>query len=281
MYRNFCFTLNNYTEEEYDAIIGRNEFSYVVIGREVGANGTAHLQGYAELKQRTRYNTVHNYFGGRAHCEERKGTQEQAIAYCCKDGDFEERGGRRNQGDRRDLDKVRRAVLDGGIRAVSRTYNLQGIRVAEKFLTYNEPCRDWKPDVWWIWGKTGVGKSKLARELLGEDVYVKNDRSKWWDGYDAHEDIILDDYRKDWDGGFTALLGLLDRYEYKLECKGGWRQCLAKRIVITCPNDPVREFGDGNERIDQLLRRIDYIILVDPDVPEVGGVILDPPPLDI
>jgi len=42
--RRFCFTLNNWTEEEWDAL---TEFqcTWMVMGKEVGENGTRHLQG--------------------------------------------------------------------------------------------------------------------------------------------------------------------------------------------------------------------------------------------
>ena len=43
--RAYCFTLNNYTEEEYNKIIATN-YDYIVVGKEVGENGTPHLQGF-------------------------------------------------------------------------------------------------------------------------------------------------------------------------------------------------------------------------------------------
>ena len=64
------------------------------------------------------------------------------------------------------------------------------------------------------YGPTGVGKSRHARELGNmDDCYVKNNGSKWCDGYDAHEYVILDDFRKSW-FSFEDLLGLTDRYSY-------------------------------------------------------------------
>ena len=32
--------------------------SYVVVGEEIGEEGTSHLQGYGELKKRTKFTTV-------------------------------------------------------------------------------------------------------------------------------------------------------------------------------------------------------------------------------
>lgn len=272
MLRNFCFTINNYTEEEYNNVKNNGAFGYCILAKEVGKEGTPHIQGYAELRRRTRFNTVKTYMP-RAHIESRKGTQSQAIEYCKKDNNFEEIGEKANQGRRHDLDKVRENALDGGMREISTLYSQQQIRVAEKFLTYCEEPRSWKPTVYWIWGPTGVGKSRLARELCDEnDLYTKNTPNKWWEGYDAHEYVIVDDFRPDW-WSLTYMLGLLDRYEFRVEYKGGLRQFKPKLIVITSCLAPDECYQTLDEDIGQLLRRLDRVDYLEgvPDVPEVGG----------
>jgi hypothetical protein len=53
----WCFTLNNWTEEEYVQIVqsfSQGGHNYV-IGKEVGENGTPHLQGYVEVKDKKEY----------------------------------------------------------------------------------------------------------------------------------------------------------------------------------------------------------------------------------
>lgn len=61
--RNWCFTLNNYTEPECDSIpdsIGRpfgkgsepNAITYIAFAEETGATGTPHLQGYLQLRKK-------------------------------------------------------------------------------------------------------------------------------------------------------------------------------------------------------------------------------------
>lgn len=263
MSRNYCFTLNNYNEEEYHTLLSMG--TYCIIGREVGESGTPHLQGYIEFKSVTRFDTLKNR-SPRAHWEARRGTQEQAVEYCKKDGTYEERGEMKMQGHRGDLDAVRQNAASEGLRHVARYGNAQQIRVAEKFLTYCEEPRDWKPEVTWIHGPTGVGKSRKAREML-EEPYTKNEGSKWWDGYDAHEDVIIDDFRDSW-WSLTEMLSLLDRYEKRVEYKGGSRQFKPKRIVITCCKSPELLYRGTGEDIAQLLRRIDSIVLVS-DVSEV------------
>lgn len=99
--KNWVFTLNNPTaEEQIDlAVHGEDignedcEFSYLVYGRETGANGTPHLQGYLCLERKLRLHNVRSIRGfERAHLEVARGTAKQASDYCKKDGDFDEFG---------------------------------------------------------------------------------------------------------------------------------------------------------------------------------------------
>lgn len=257
--RFWCFTLNNYTKEDEEAIANWT-VNYVIYGREVGESGTPHLQGYMELDKKVRMSYVKKNYHQTMHLEMRRGKQSEAIDYCTKEGDVVEHGVKsEGAGARTDLDRVRKTALEEGMRHVTSYHNSQQIRVAEKFLTYNEEPRDWKPDVKWIWGATGCGKSRLARELVNmDDCYTKNDGTKWWDGYDAHESVIIDDFRDSW-WSLTEMLSLLDRYEKKVEFKGGWRQFKPKVIIITSAVRPEDCYAGTGERIDQLLRRLDEI----------------------
>ena len=267
--RNCCFTINNYTREDIDLLCEfENVIVYIVAGFEVGEQGTPHIQGYMEFRNEIHFNRIKKGLP-RAHIEARKGKNTQAADYCKKEGYFMEHGKLKVQGARNDLDRVRQVAIESGMREITATCNLQQIKVAEKFLTYNEPCRDFKPTVTWITGPTGSGKSRRAREILGpDDVYTKSDVSKWFDGYDAHENVILDDFRGSW-MAFSDLLTLLDRYERRVEFKGGCRQFLAKNIVITSIMRPEQCYPNVGEDIQQLLRRIDKQLVLEIPAAEV------------
>lgn len=92
-YRNWCFTLNNYTAEEVEVLKGDlPQVKYIVFQRERGhEDGTAHLQGYLELERNQKLSFVKKHISGRAHWEPRHGTQQQAIDYCKKE-DTREQG---------------------------------------------------------------------------------------------------------------------------------------------------------------------------------------------
>lgn len=278
--RNVCFTVNNYTVEDLCTLAdAAPAFAYLVVGYETGETGTPHLQGYGELLRQTRFSTVQKYLP-RGWIAARKGTAEQAKAYCLKGGYYTCYGVQKRQGNRTDLCKVRTIAIEEGLRAVTGQFNFQAIRVAEKFLTYNEEPRDWKPTVAWLWGPTGTGKSRVAREIVGtDDYFTKSDGTKWWDGYDGHEAVIIDDFRDSW-WPLTYTLGLLDRYEFKVEYKGGYRQFKPRTIVVTSCAGPAQMYRGTGEAVEQLLRRVDVIEHFPAEVSlvsEVRGVIIKPP----
>lgn len=86
----FCFTLNNWTEEEHSTLVsyGKNKCKFFVIGKEIGKEcGTPHLQGYMETKKKVRFTSVKKV-NGRMNFRPCKGSKEDNVDYCTKDGDF-------------------------------------------------------------------------------------------------------------------------------------------------------------------------------------------------
>lgn len=86
--KRWCFTYNNYTEEhlvEIVEILTKNCFKYI-IGKEVGEKGTPHLQGYITKSSAFRPFTLFKKFN--CHWEKCKGSEEENIAYCSKEGNF-------------------------------------------------------------------------------------------------------------------------------------------------------------------------------------------------
>lgn len=69
--RAWCFTLNNYTAEE-EVAVQQLDVAYLVYGREVGAEGTMHLQGYL-YRTLARLSAMKKMIP-RAHFEAAKGT---------------------------------------------------------------------------------------------------------------------------------------------------------------------------------------------------------------
>ena len=86
----YCFTINNYSNAD-ENLLKDLPYKYLVYGREVGENGTPHLQGYVEFHSKRHFSAVKKLHTT-AHWEVRKGTAQQAAEYCKKDNDFFEDG---------------------------------------------------------------------------------------------------------------------------------------------------------------------------------------------
>ncbi len=90
--KHWLFTINNYTAEDGKLVEdNRSSIEYFLAGKEVGEEGTEHLQGYCVFVNRKRLSGVKKVFP-RAHLEIRRGTIKEAIEYCKKDGDVLEFG---------------------------------------------------------------------------------------------------------------------------------------------------------------------------------------------
>ena len=282
-FRSVCFTLSNYTDEDVTRLQSYGNAAsveYIVFQRERGANGTPHLQGYISCKNGKPLDRWKRFIGERAHIEKARGTGQQNRDYCTKDETREagtlifEWGSLPAQGSRGDLVAVAELVHAGC------TEREIFEREPESFIKYSsgikrailltQGVRNWKTRVLWYFGPTGTGKSRSAIEQFPE-AYWKPGSTKWWDGYDGQQSVIVDDYRRDL-CTFSELLRLFDRYPLIVEFKGGSCHFLARTIVITTPRDP-RATWDGRteEDIQQLERRIEEVKYFGP--PENNGVL--------
>lgn len=83
--RRFTFTLNNYPTP-IPPFLEDPRIKRGLYGKETGASGTPHLQGYLETKNQVRLPTLHTLIPG-AHWEVAKGSPAQNKEYCSKSGD--------------------------------------------------------------------------------------------------------------------------------------------------------------------------------------------------
>ncbi len=88
--KRWAFTLNNWTQDEYNSLVGSLDQAGAdwVIGQEVGASGTRHLQGVVARDVKWRPLPWLAAGGKRAHWEKCKGTWCQNVKYCTKDGNY-------------------------------------------------------------------------------------------------------------------------------------------------------------------------------------------------
>lgn len=90
--KQWCFTFNNYSEKDYKDTISK--FRAInckfIVGKEVGAGGTPHLQGY--IYQDTKFRPSELDLSKKIHWEKCRGKQKENIVYCSKDGKYEYSG---------------------------------------------------------------------------------------------------------------------------------------------------------------------------------------------
>lgn len=113
----WCFTLNNYSEEDVDRLSAPIDgISYLIFGKEVGASGTPHLQGTVCFQSRKRLTQVTAMIGPERHphCTTTR-FLSQSIEYCKKDGDYTEVGLPPDcqAGERSDLENLKQSVREG------------------------------------------------------------------------------------------------------------------------------------------------------------------------
>ena len=269
--RHFCFTINNWTEEELNQLkkIELKKIKYLIVGDEIApTTGTPHLQCFITWANVKTESACKKRLPKRAYVRFMydHSNPTACAEYCKKQKVLHEAGSFPRQGQRNDLVNVVKEVKEGKkIRTMiddGTVKNYQGLKYAQDLQKYYEVRRNWKPIVKWYWGATGTGKTKTAYEEYSkktedDNIYFSMDTGRWWDGYDAQEYVIIDDMRKDF-MKFHQLLKLLDRYPYKVETKGSTRQFVAREIIITSAIPPEQMY-DTREDIKQLIRRIDTV----------------------
>ena len=103
--RSYRFTLQNWTQDEYDYIQSRfSSTKYIIIGKNNSDQGSR-LQGYVSFDSAHTLNSVKSLIGVRAHIQVANGTPEENREECSQSGDYIEYGIRPKPGKRNDIHK--------------------------------------------------------------------------------------------------------------------------------------------------------------------------------
>lgn len=161
--KNWCFTLNNYTDDDVErlnSLVSGKECTYIIYGKEVGESGTPHLQGFVSFSKRVYLTDVKKRISRTAHFELSRLLHE-SIEYCKKDGDVTEFGVPPiGQGKRSDIDDFKHDVKNGlldlkeirekhsGVYAKHKSFVLEYVvdqTPNPSMATY--PLHDWQQDL--------------------------------------------------------------------------------------------------------------------------------------
>jgi hypothetical protein len=248
--RFWAVTINN-PVSQFDAL--PEGCSYLVSGKEVGENGTPHLQMYVELTRSQRFSFLKKLFPT-GHIEMRlpRSTGIQASDYCKKDGDFVEFGTlvkAAENGKRNDLVEVVENIKSGAtlreIYEASPTTYMRNYRAIGhvRQMTYEPPAFRDNLVVRLYIGATRTGKSYHAR--VNEDCWPKPvGKGLWFDGYDRQKKVVIDEFRGQYP--LSDFLQITDPYKVQVETKGGHTWFVPELVIITTNDHPNTMYMDHN-----------------------------------
>jgi len=263
--RNYAFTLFGYNDDSLNDLLKHKHLTYVIAGREVcPSTQNKHLQGYIQFKEKVSFSTMKTLMPT-ARLKAAFADDVANYNYCSKDGNlFIEHGTRKKQGKRNDIHAAISMIDEGSsMREVAMSNPIVYVkynRGLEKYKAIIIEPRNTQPEVIVLYGLTGSGKSRQARQLLTDPYIWGPEQGKWFDGYEGQTETIFEEFRGQLP--FGMLLRLLDRYDCRVETKGATIQFVSTKIVITSPVHPrswYSIFEHQEDKIDQLLRRITSI----------------------
>lgn len=264
--KRWCFTFNNYTEEIIEYIV-EDVFPrtlYGIFGLEIGDKGTPHLQGYLHFNTNQRFNTMIKKILPGAHFELAIGNAEQNKAYCTKQqGVFYEHGD--CPLDKGTMEKKRwadslQAAKEGRMDDIDPQIVMCHYGTIKRIkMDYRKQPNDLDRDCIGIWyyGETGTGKSRRARFVAGNSLYVKM-LNKWWDGYADEETVLIEEISPEhkWLGCLLKIW--CDRYVFRAEVKCETMNIRPKRLIVTSNYTPNAVF-DKEEDLNPIMRRFKLV----------------------
>jgi len=234
---------------------------YVKGQLEEGAGGFIHWQVYIVFSRNARLTRVRSVFGP-VHAELTR--SEAAREYVWKEDT-------RVDGTQFELGRlpVRRSVATDwdSVFSNARAGRLEDVPSDIRVRCYNQLRRiagdylepaPMEREVFVYWGDSGAGKSRRAWQEAGFTAYPKDPRSKFWDGYRGHPNVVIDEFR----GGIdiSHILRWLDRYPVLVEVKGSSSVLSAQKIWITSNLHPRDWYPDLDAAtVNALIRRLTIV----------------------
>jgi len=246
----WCFTYNNptHTHEQVLALLAPLARYAIFQLERAPDTQTPHYQGYVQFEKQKRLTSVTKIFQAHWSIMLKNSTPLACKVYCSKEesredgpweiGKFDEK---RNQGKRTDLDRFARDALTKTTAELFEEYPGMTLRyqtnvdklkmkLAEKPTNLTGRCGIW------LYGETSTGKSEAARqiaEITGNGRFYDKLPSKWWDGYDGEDTVIIDDIGEDAEWMAGSLKRFADKYPFPVEVKGSMLTVRPMLIICT------------------------------------------------
>lgn len=243
--------------EEYKDVI-----RYMCRGKEVcPKTGKVHYQGWIQFINKKRMMGVKNIMGSKTiHVEACMGSEKANDRYCKKDNDYWEMGAFMCQGQRTDLEMIKKAIDDErSMRIIADNHFGDYVRYHRGFEAYRalvqkDKAKEFREvEVEVLWGRTGTGKTREGMKQAG--FKIEGSEMEWWDGYEGEQTILIDEY--DSQVSLPRLLNILDGYQLRLPIKGGFTYARWTKVIITSNINP-REWHPNAKEFhrEALMRRL-------------------------
>lgn len=285
--QNFCFTLNNYCEEDEVFLKDLKDIKYMVYGREVApGTGTKHLQGQLVWGTAKSFTATKAQLGYRYHLEFTR-SLPLSIEYCKKGGDFVERGTKPKTAvekgqmghlggpggaaggasghlggqagremERKRWQEIKEAAQEGRFDDVDpKVYimHLKNLEHVHYRHLRSKPLENSFDIHEWFYGDTGAGKSSTAKEAY-PGAYDKM-CNKWFDGYTDQEVCIVEDMDPDSCLRMAQKIKIwCDHYPFLAEVKGGVIRIRPKKFIFTS-NYSLEQCFNRDQDLVALMRR--------------------------
>jgi len=264
--RNWCFT--DFSDLQWESIYVefKDIIRYIAWGEEIcPKTQRLHYQGWIQFFNKKRMSEVKRLCGSKKlHLEPRRGNAVQNDKYCAKDGKFINHGKFVKQGERTDLEMVKKKICDGAtMKDIADGHFGSFCQYGRQFYKYKEmidkeASKEFRHvEVTLLRGTTGAGKTRLAMESCINPYKIEGDQLQWWDGYDGETELVIDEYANQIN--ITKMLSLLDGYRLRIPIKGGFTYARWTKIYITTNLWELHSQAQENHRA-ALYRRITKII---------------------
>lgn len=268
--RAWSITINNPEEKDIEEFKNL-PYSYLCFEMEKGENETPHIQGFIYNKEPIRFNTLKNKLE-KAHIEKCTKPPLANIRYCQKEdnGTFWEKGVRplsvaKDDKKKNDLESLleKKEITKKDVDDLLAYRYIRGIKKFRKMLEEIKEDRLCKPEIIYIYGNSGSGKTYKAWKIAAENYGTENISdisfaNSFGNATNVHADCLVYDEFRPAQLDAATFLKLTDGYGMTLNIKHSMVYIRPKCVIITSIKHPDEIYKE--EMNEQFKRRITQFI---------------------
>lgn len=268
--RNRSFNITLFDLERFESLretlLKKPNFQYIVCAKEKApTTGKEHIHIYVQYNKPTRFNPKE---WETAHVEGCRGSPEQNYKYVTKEGDIIYEKGEmktmKNKTSFPNIQEVKEMTIEE-----RNQLPLQYAKIVNQMNTEDNNNINvdeyFKEDiqVFYLWGKSGIGKTREAIKLIKEKGFTQFNEVKYingfWIGLGSSEVALYDDFR-DSHMKASEFINFIDYNVHNLNTKFGYCKNKYKLIIITSIQDPMDIYRNmKDEEREQWIRRLNII----------------------